>query len=295
MNSKDQLFRFIFENLDIRGELIYLESSWQAMLERHVYPEHIQQQLGQATIAAALLSATIKFDGSLILQIQGDGPLYTLVTQASSDGSLRGLAKWTHEVPNGLLEEIYGKGRMVITIRPAQGEPYQSIVPLVGNSLGAALESYFIHSEQLKSRFWFFVDKQASSVDNPRIAGLFLQELPSRNADDDTDWERLSTLAQTTTAEEIFSLAPEQLLNRLFHEEQVRLYEPKPFRFKCGCSRKKIESSLIAMGQDSLLEILQEEHEIKADCEFCYQHYSFSAADVDKLFPATNDPDKVLH
>lgn len=284
MDNKDQLFRFIFDQLDIRGELITLDTSWKEVLARNSYPENVQQQLGEAMAAVAILSSTIKFNGSLILQIQGDGPLKTLVVQASNDGRLCGLAKWTQDVPTHGLSEIYGKGKMVITIMSQQGEPYQSIVPLVGSSLSTALEHYFVHSEQLKSHFWLFVN-------NDKVAGLFLQELPASDDSNDqkdqrqADWERVVMLGNTSTAEEFFNLAPEEVLHRLYHEEQVKVYDPKSFHFECGCSKQKVEGSLVAMGRDALNEILEEKGKIEVDCEFCNQHYDFIANDIQQLFP----------
>lgn len=283
MDNKDQLFRFIFDELDIRGEFITLDTSWKEVQARASYPENIRNQLGEAMAAVAILSATIKFNGSLILQIQADGPLKTLVAQASHDGKLRGLAKSRQEVPTGSLSDVYGKGQMVITIMNQQGEPYQSIVPLVGATLADALEHYFVHSEQLQSRFWLFVSEE-------KVTGLFLQELPSdanKESPKDKkqeDWERVVMLANTSTAEEFFTLTPEDLLHRLYHEEHLRIFEPKAFEFKCGCSNQKIENSLTAMGQATLREILQDNGKIEVDCEFCNQHYEFVEADIDQLF-----------
>ncbi|MDT8398302.1 MAG: Hsp33 family molecular chaperone HslO [Pseudomonadales bacterium] len=279
---QDQLFRFIFDKLAIRGELIYLDRTWQAVLERHSYPENVQAQLGEALAIIGILSATIKFKGSLILQIQGSGPLATLVTQASHDGKLRGLARWQGSVPAGPLTEIYGQGHIVMTVNNQQAERYQSIVALEGRRLTDALETYFMNSEQLKSRFWLFVDKA-------RVAGLFLQELPASSKEPE-DWERISLLAGTTTAAEILQLDAEDFLHRLFHEEELRLFSPSALTFECSCSRTKIHNTLIALGRDELYELLQTQAAVEVDCEFCNQHYSFARHEIDELFAQKEDP-----
>ncbi len=274
--TTDKLYRFLFDKLPIRGEMIYLDETWRAVLARHDYPEAVRQQLGQALAITGILSATIKFDGSLIFQIQGSGPMTTLVAQATHDGKLRGLARWKDEVKGQSLPAIYGDGTIVMTISNNNGERYQSIVALEGDQLSHALESYFRESEQLDSRFWLFVG-------NERVVGLFIQEIPSagRNLD---EWERICMLANTCTSEEILMLPPEEMLYRLFHEDPLRLFEPTDISFSCSCSRKKIEATLVAMGLDSLMEILQQEKEIGVDCEFCNRHYSFTEAHVQELF-----------
>lgn len=276
MSHQDKLYRFIFDELDIRGELVYLDESWQRIQERCDYPDPVRHQLGEAIAAVAILSATIKFDGSLILQIQGTGPVSTLVVQAGNTGKLRGLARWSGEVPDGSLVEVYGNGQMAITINNRNGERYQSIVALAGNTLADALEGYFAGSEQLASRFWLFVTPQ-------RVAGLFLQQLPNHRSATE-DWERVTLLAATTDEKEIIELPPESLLHRLFHEEQVRLFEPRPLVFSCSCSRGKIENTLFAIGRDAVQEVLDNEGSVEVDCEFCNEHYSFSREDVDLLF-----------
>ena len=288
---QDNLHRFIFEELDIRGELVYLGDCWQKVQENFAYPETVRQQLGEAMAAGAILSATIKYEGSLILQIQGDGPITTLVVQASNTGNLRGLAKWQGVVPAGNLGQVYGSGQMAMTISNDSGERYQSIVPLEGEGLATALEHYFQNSEQLQSRFWLFVSPSL-------VAGLFLQQLPGHQTADDS-WNRVTTLAESTTAEEILSLPPQQLLHRLFHAEQVRLFEPSKLAFSCSCSRQKIENTLFSLGRESMQELLEEQGQVEVDCEFCNKHYSFSQADIDALFTnrgsGGGDEDQILH
>jgi molecular chaperone Hsp33 len=301
LTHSDKLLRFSFDKLDIRGELVYLDASWTNILARHSYPQPVRKQLGDALAAVALLSATVKFDGTMILQVQGNGPLRSLVVQITNTGDLRGLARWEGIVPDGNLAEIYGDGRMLITITKNDGERYQSIVALEGDSLASALNVYFQQSEQLPSRFQLYVEDE-------RVAGLFLQALPTSERsqklgtgpalrDREEDWNRITLLAGTLADREIFAMPAERLLLNLVHEEDVHLHTPKPLRFACTCSRAKVERTLIAMGEEELRNILRDEGTIKVDCEFCNQHYSFDDADIDALCNEGENPapGSVLH
>jgi molecular chaperone Hsp33 len=275
MIDRDHLRRFLFEDAEIRGEWVQLNASWQAILACRDYPSVVQSQLGQALAATVLLSATIKFKGSLILQVQSQGPLKTLVTQATHHRTVRGLARWHGEIPQGSLPEIYGPGCLTLTIQTEGKAPYQGIVSLEGTNLAAALQSYFSHSEQLQTCLLLTANDQ-------RAVGLFLQELPSRQ-EHDTDWERITLLASTATAEEMLSLSSAELLYRLFNEEQIRLFEPEPVSFRCSCSRERIENTLIALGPEEIKAILKEQGTIEVDCEFCNRHYSFDQVDIEQL------------
>lgn len=277
MIDRDNLHRFLFEEVGIRGELVQLDASWQAVLACHDYPPAVQSQLGQALAATVLLSATIKFKGSLILQAQSAGPLQTLVAQATHHRTVRGLARWNGEVPQGTLAETHGPGRLVLTIQTEGRDPYQGIVSLEGANLAEALQTYFSHSEQLQTRLWLVADGQ-------RAVGLFLQELPSQQTGHEADWKRITLLASTVTAKEMLSLPSTELLYRLFNEEQVRLFEAEPISFRCGCSRERIENTLAALGRGEMETILAEEGTIEVDCEFCNRHYSFDRVDVEQLF-----------
>lgn len=276
MHTQDQLSRFIFEAHDLRGELVQLDASWKAILERHPYPTSVSQQLGQAIAAVALLSATIKYDGSLILQSQSDGPLNTLVAQATSQQTVRGLARWSADLPDGDLSAIYGTGHMSLTVTSKDANQFQGIVELTGDNLARALENYFNHSEQLASRLWLMADDK-------RAAGLLIQKLPAENCRDEA-WERITTLADTITQDELLNLPAETVLHRLFHEEEVRLFEPTPVAFRCGCSTERISQSLRAMGREELFAIIEEQGAIEVDCDFCNQHYHFDSVDVEQLF-----------
>lgn len=287
MTDNDRLFRFIIENSNVRGEMVHLDASWQAVLQRAEYPKAVRNILGEALATCALLTATIKFEGSLILQIRGDGPLHLLVAQSTAEGTVRGIARWHADVPEAGLRDIFGNAQIVITIEPPKnkkgGEPYQGIIALQGDKLSHAIENYFRQSEQLNTRLWL-------AADDNTCGGFLLQELPGKTTDTDA-WPRATQLADTLTANEILHLPVTNVLHRLFHEEDVRLFDPEPISFRCGCSRERIDTVLLSMGTDEAHQILSEQGKISVDCEFCNAHYEYDAVDIDALFAGNTRPD----
>jgi molecular chaperone Hsp33 len=272
----DTLHRFLFERLGVRGEFVCLDAAFQAVLQRHDYPGPVQRPLGEALTSVLLLTATLKFQGSLTLQAQGSGPIRTLVVQGTHQGTVRGLAHWEGEVPHGDLQRMFGAGHLALTLDPEKGERYQGIVPLEGAGLGAAIEHYFGQSEQLPTRLWL-------AVDGARAVGLMLQRMPGTVADAD-GWDRTVALADTVKERELLALPIRELLRRLFHEEDVRLFEPDPVAFRCGCSRDRIARTLRALGQREVDDILAEQGDIAVTCEFCNRDYRFDAVDAKELF-----------
>lgn len=287
MTDNDRLFRFIIENSNVRGEMVHLNASWQAVLQRADYPPAVRNLLGEALATCALLTATIKFEGSLILQIRGDGPLHLLVAQSTAEGTVRGIARWHAEVPDSGLHDIFGNAQIVITIEPPKnkkgGEPYQGIIALQGDRLSHAIEHYFRQSEQLNTRLWL-------AADDKTCGGFLLQELPGKTPDTDA-WPRATQLADTLTAEEILQLPVTNVLHRLFHEEDVRLFDAEPISFRCSCSRERIDAVLLSMGTEQSHQILSEQGKISVDCEFCNAHYEYDAVDIDALFAGNTLPD----
>ncbi len=276
MKEVDLLYRFVFEDIGIRGEWVKLGSSLQRAKQHQHGPIWVQEMLGQALAAVVMLSATVKFKGSMILQAQGQGDIKTLVAQSTHDKKIRGLVRCTDNVSLGTLQDMFGQGgRLVITIEPENADPYQGITALEGNNLAAALQTYFIQSEQLNTRLWLFANET-------QAAGMLLQELPA-HAGYKADWDRIEMLANTITEHELLNLNCEYLLHRLFHEEKIRLFEPEPIEFKCTCSRQKIEKTLRALGKPELYEILKEQDTIEVDCEFCREHYSYDRVDIDNM------------
>ncbi|WP_446810060.1 Hsp33 family molecular chaperone HslO [Methylomonas sp. 2BW1-5-20] len=290
MKQQDCLRRFIFEEHGVRGEWVRLQDSWQqAKQHQNLVNDAVDAQLGQALAAVVLLSATIKFKGAMIMQIQGGGDLKALVAQASNDRRIRGLVRSEASVAGANLQEMIGDGgRLVLTVESENADPYQGIVGVEAESLADVLRTYFSQSEQLDTRLWLFANKT-------HAAGLFIQELPSEDKDR-ADWEHLEILADTVTSDELLNLDCEDLLHRLFHEEKVRIYEPEAVEFKCNCSRQKIGGTLAALGRSELQAILRERDDIEVDCQFCGAQYRFDKIDVENLLtnPAaendTNSP-----
>jgi len=302
--SNDQMHRFMFDHTDIRGEVVSLNDSYGEVLDHNQHPPIVQQLLGEFLAAVTLLSSTLKFDGILTLQARGDGPLPLIMAECSHHKGLRAIARPNPDADfdrletdargNGKLREMLGKGVLAITIDPAfsansRGERYQGIVPLDADNLAACLEHYFEQSEQLKTRFWLAADDRASS-------GLMLQALPRQiNASEKENldhWETTVTLADTVEPEELLTLAHETLLYRLFHEEQVRLFDSVGVRFACSCSRERTARVLQSMGQEEVNQLLVEQQSITIDCQFCNQTYLFGPQDVTELF---SDQPQVLH
>jgi molecular chaperone Hsp33 len=279
MSDRDSLHRFLFEHAGVRGQLVQLDASWRAVLDAHPYPAPVRSQLGQALAAVLLLTSTLKFEGSLILQAQGEGPLRTLVTQATHQRTVRGLARWHGPVPDGRsadLEQVFGSGRLVLTLEPRRGEPYQGIVPLQGSNLAAAIEAYFNASEQLPTRLWL-------AANDERGAGMLIQRLPAQQGSDE-DWARIGLLAGTLTERELLTLSAKELLYRLFNEERVRLFESEPVAFRCGCSLERIQDTLRALGRAEVESILEEQGAVDVDCEFCNRHYHLDRIDALQIF-----------
>ncbi|HEY3645259.1 MAG TPA: Hsp33 family molecular chaperone HslO [Gammaproteobacteria bacterium] len=277
MSEHDTLRRFIFERLPVQGRHVHLDATWRAALERQDYPAPVRGLLGEAMAAVALLSATLKFDGNITLQVQGTGPVHLLVVQCTSDLNLRGLARWHGEPPAASFRELIGDGRLVMTIEQSgKAERYQSIVPLEGDSLSSSLESYFARSEQLATRLWLTAGDASAS-------GFLLQMLPDKQGDRDS-WQHVTVLSDTLKQAELAGLSAQEILHRLYNEDDVRLFDGAPVAFRCRCSRERIEDTLRGLGHDEVQSILKEHGSVDVDCEFCGRRYSFDLVDVESLF-----------
>ena len=277
MNNADFKQRFLFPATEIRGELVRLDESLEAILGSHDYPLAVQGLVGEAVAAVALLAGTLKFSGRLSLQAQGRGPVSLLLAECTHDGQLRALARHDGEPDTAAnIGALIGDGTMVITITPDQGRQYQGIVPLEGDTLAQCLEGYFQQSEQLPTRLWL-------ASGNNRAAGLMLQRLPDQVASRDENrnqWEHLEALAGTLKMEELLDLPAETVLRRLFHETPPRLPEAQPLRFGCTCSRERTENALLSLGADELKTLLDEDGEATLTCDFCLSQQHFDAVDL---------------
>jgi len=276
----DSLQRFLLESTPVRGEIVHLDATWRAVLERRRYPAPLQSLLGDMMAAAALLSAIIKFEGSLIMQMQGNGPVQLLVVEATSEHTLRATAKWEGDLAQGNVTELLGAGRFVISIVPSGGkQTYQGIVAIEGDSIAQVLEHYMAKSEQLETRLWLASDSQ-------QAAGMLLQKLPAAPTQDEDAWNRAKQLGETIRREELLSLPAREIIRRLYHEEDVRVFDSRPVAFRCSCSRERVTSMLRLLGHDEVKSIIAERNTVEVDCEFCGRHYTFDAVDAEQVFAA---------
>ena len=323
----DKLHKFLFEGLPVRGMLVQLGPSWRELLSRrtsasdggHAFAAPVRALLGEMAAASVLMQGSLKFNGALILQMQGDGPVRLAVAEALPDLSFRATAKVVGEVPaDARLEamlNLHGQGRCAITLDPLDRlpgqQPYQGVVPLHGDQrqplqqLSQVLEHYMLQSEQLDTRLVLAANDEVA-------AGLLIQRLPmagSNNlagsinlaggpdlaaalqisADEDQigrneHYNRIALLAATLTADELLTLRSEQVLHRLFWDETLRLFEPQSPRFACRCSRDRVAGMLRGLGVDELNSLIAERGEAEVGCDFCGAMYRFDPVDVGELF-----------
>ena len=289
----------MFHDAPVRGEVVRLQVSWRQMVANHRYPAPVARLLGEMTAAAALLAANIKFDGALILQIQGNGPVRLLVVEVQPGMRLRATAKLRETAVIGedaTLQQLTnpnGEARCAITLdptgrRPGQ-QPYQGVVPLAGETIAEVLENYLRQSEQTESRLWLAADESAA-------AGVLLQKLPQEGgaAKPDVDaWQRAGALTATLTRAELLTLEAEALARRLYWEERLQHFPPAAPRFECNCSRERSGRMLLALGREEAESILAERGDVEITCDFCNARYAFDAVDVGHLFAsgATREAD----
>ena len=279
--QQDLLHRYLFDNLDVRGELVQIDNAYNEMIAKHNYPEPVKALLGELLVATCLLTATLKFEGEIAVQLQGDGPVKYAVINGDDQQNMRGIARLQHEVTGSTVKELIGQGYMVITITPTQGERYQGIVPLEHDTLSECIESYFEQSEQLKTRLWFATDTEEGCA---KACGLFLQVLPVDKQKSIEDFAHLEALSNTIKDEELLELDANTILTRLYHEDNPRVFDPQPIQFKCGCNREKTMTALVNVGQQALLDDVEKNGEIKISCHYCLKDYVFNEQDIKSIF-----------
>ncbi|MBZ9613033.1 Hsp33 family molecular chaperone HslO [Rheinheimera maricola] len=278
MNS-DHLFRFLFQNRNVRGELVQLAGSLDQMLLHHDYPQPVKQLLAELVAATSLLTATLKLDGDIAVQIQGDGPVRFAAVNGTNQQQFRAVVRMQAEISGSSFRELIGEGYLLVTITPKQGERYQGIIPLSGDSLTSTLEAYFAQSEQLPTRLYLYTDMQPQQC---RAAGFMLQVLPVDQQKAKADFDDLVILSDTLTQDEILNLPAEQLLYRLFHQEEVELFPAQPVSFVCGCSKDKCASAIVSLGREVINEHIAE-GKLDISCEYCNTSYHFSPDDLNAL------------
>lgn len=279
--QQDLLHRYLFSELDVRGELVQIESAYNEMIANHNYPEPVKALLGELLVATCLLTATLKFEGEIAVQLQGDGPVKYAVINGDDKQNMRGIARLQSEVTGSTVKELIGNGYMVITITPEQGERYQGIVPLEHDTLSECIESYFEQSEQLKTRLWLATN---TTEGNAKACGLFLQVLPVDKQKSIEDFTHLEALSNTIKDEELLNLDANTVLTRLYHEDNPRVFEPQTIQFKCGCSRDKTIAALVNVGQQALLDDVAEKGSVNISCHYCLKEYVFNEQDIKNIF-----------
>ena len=289
MASQDQILRFMFDETDIRGDVVTLMESYQTAVISHNYPIGVSKLLGEFVAAAVLLSTTIKFAGSVILQARSDGQIPTIMAECSNDLRIRAIARDADNATSEDFRELLAGGTLAITIDPLKGKRYQGIVPLSGSNLAECLADYFVQSEQLNSLFWLAADGQ-------RCGGFMLQELPpSKEVKPELreqQWEHFSHLAQTLTLDELLNLEHQELLYRLYHEDKVRLFDSREVRFGCSCSEARTSELIRSIGRTEADNIIADEGVIQIVCEFCNHDYQFDSVAVANIFA---EDDQSLH
>lgn len=289
MASQDQILRFMFDETDIRGDVVTLMESYQTAVISHNYPIGVSKLLGEFVAAAVLLSTTIKFAGSVILQARSDGQIPTIMAECTNDLRIRAIARDAENATSEDFRELLAGGTLAITIDPLKGKRYQGIVPLSGASLAECLADYFLQSEQLNSLFWLAADGQ-------RCGGFMLQELPPsvevKAELRKQQWEHFSHLAQTLTHDELLGLEHQDLLYRLYHEDKVRLFDSREVRFGCSCSEARTSELIRSIGRAEADSIIADEGVIQIVCEFCNHDYQFDSVAVANIFA---EDDQSLH
>jgi molecular chaperone Hsp33 len=258
MHDRDSLHRFMFEHFPIRGQLVHVDAAWRALIEHSEYPAAIRDTLGQAVAASLLLAATIKFKGVLSLQLQGDGPVHLMLVQCSDGLGVRGLARFREEAAGQANPAaLFGSGNLTVTLETeSSAQRYQGIVPITGERLAGA-------------------------------SGMLLQKLPAQSTPAVEDaWRRVQIIGDTLTPEELSTLADQEILHRLFNEDDVRLYEAAPVYFRCRCSRERVAGMLQGLGEREIRSVIAERGEVEVRCDFCNRAYTFDAVDAAQLFNA---------
>jgi molecular chaperone Hsp33 len=280
--AEDVLHRFLLERAGVRGVIVRLGSAWREVAGRADYPAPLLDLLGQTLAASALLTGNIKFEGALSVELKSQGALRLLFAECTDAGRLRGLARWNAELPASLTLNELPQALMAITIGKAErGQRYQGLVDLNHPDLAGALENYFQQSEQLPARFVLAANEQ-------HAVGLMLQKVPGEGGhdakQDEDGWPRVEHLTATLGRDELLSTQPEELLYRLYHEETVQLFKPRPLAFGCSCSRERVEAMLRSLGREEIEATLAaQQGTIEVTCEFCARTYHFDRVDAEHL------------
>lgn len=279
MKQSDTLQRFIFEHASIRGEIVHIEETYQTIMSQRNYPPMVKNLLGEALVSCLLLASSIKFQGSLNLQFQGDKRLPLLLVQCDHELNVRAFAQFAEHLETTDYASAFLQGQMVLTInQDNQTNAYQSMVPLQSTSMSENLMNYFAQSEQVSTRVWLAVNENAA-------AGMLLQLMPGQDTlQREQFWEYAVHLGQTVSEHELLTLDNETLLYRLYHETEIRIFDTRKTGFKCRCNLDKMKQVLTVLGEEDANELLKEQGEVSIRCDFCNQKYTFDSIDIAMLF-----------
>lgn len=294
--NNDFCQKFIFEDANVRGELVRLNNSYQEVISKASYPPPVKKLLGELMCASVLLSATLKFDGSLTIHARSNGAIPLVMAECRSHQLVRATAHMNEKslqspelINNHDLQALLQDGKLAVHIQPKDGQQYQGVIPLEHNSLSACLEDYFSRSEQLPTKLIF-------SSEGDYTSGLLIQSLPTP-ADEEpmrqqSRWDHLTQLIQNAHPSEVLALPTERLLTRTFPSESLRIFDKKEISFDCTCTRERTLSALSAMDRSELRSLLEKKSVIVVDCQFCSTRYKFANTDISHLVsePAHSSP-----
>jgi molecular chaperone Hsp33 len=279
MSEQDSIQRFIFEHAHIRGEIAHIESTYREIINQRPYPPMVKNLLGEAIISCLLMASSIKFEGSLNLQFEGDHRLSLLLVQCDHKLNIRAFARCTEGLEVIDYATAFLQGKMVLTINQYnQTQNYQSMVPIESTSMSENLMQYFAQSEQIATRVWL-------AVNDDKAAGMLLQLMPGQDSlQREQFWEYAIQLGQTVSEPELLDLDNQTLLYRLYNETDLRLFEPRTTRFKCRCTHEKMKQVITVLGEDDANKLLKEQGAVEVNCDFCNQKYTFDPIDVRLMF-----------
>ncbi|MBA2649793.1 MAG: Hsp33 family molecular chaperone HslO [Legionella sp.] len=282
MREIDSLQRFIFEHAHIRGEIVHINNTFKTIMSQRNYPPRVKIMLAEAMVSCLLLTSSIKFEGSLSLQFQGDKRLSLILVQCDHDLNIRALAQFEESLTDEDYDKAFLTGKMMLTInQDAQAQTYQSMVSIESSEMSENLMNYFAQSEQITTGVWLAVNDDCA-------AGLLLQLMPSdASIEREQFWEYAVQLGQTVTEEELLTLDNQTLLYRLYNETELRLFDSRPTQFKCRCTPDKMKQVVRVLGEQDALELLKSRKELEVTCDFCNQSYGFDPIDVALIFKET--------
>ncbi len=277
--------RFLFKDLNIRGQHIQLNEAWQEMIEDRHYPAPLLSMLGEITAITAMLASGLKHEGKVTVQVQGKGPVNLLVVEATNDLDIRGVAKTNAMITEQhTVDDLLGDGQILVTLENKMTQThFQSYVAREENSIAKSFETFLTQSDQQPSKLWL-------SANETGVGGVLIQKLPASQDIDTDGWERVHMLSNTVTAEELIMLDSETLIHRLFNEELVELFDGQPIQYHCPKDNSRVDNMLLSLGKAEAQKIIDEQGEIVVHNEMCNFHARYNQDDINKLFTEVSSP-----